>query len=79
MSKFKYKDIFGQLFYVERAKGEENHVWDVHVLDHDEDGPYERFADIVDDCDTEDEAVKAWQKHQEAIVEARIHELGEPN
>jgi len=67
---FHYTDCMGNPFKV--IKCAEEGVWTVVELGVDPFGTYEREVDDVDDCDTEEEAVIAWQERQKANEQAYL-------
>lgn len=75
---YPYKDCLGVPFRVEPAQNKypqlPDHEWVVFMPLLDESGPYDYEADTVDDCDTEEEAVAAWQSRRKDVLEA--FELG---
>lgn len=69
------EDCFGNKFIVRRnLLSAVDHEW--AVLAEDPEAPdqgFVRYLDIVDDCDTEDEAIAAWQRQCEQNKEADKH------
>lgn len=57
---YPYTDCNGIPFRLVRSRVYD-HEWEVWEQGQDAYGPFDRFVDDVDDCDTEAEAAEAWK------------------